>query len=70
VGLRPDEHGRAWVAALAARGILVDHRPKAGLRVSPHYYTREDELEELVEVLVELREGGRWREFVDASAAY
>ena len=70
VGLRPDEHGRAWVAALAARDILVDHRPKAGIRVSPHFYTREDELAEFVDVLVELRQGGSWRDFVDSSAAY
>jgi len=70
VGLRPEEHGRAWVAALAARHMLVDHRPNAGLRVSPHFYTREDELAEFADVLVELRETGRWRDFVGSSAAY
>jgi kynureninase len=70
VGLAPDEQGRAWVAALAARRILVDHRPNAGLRVSPHFYTREEELDEFVEVLAELRRTGRWREFVRSSATY
>ena len=70
VGLREEENGRAWVAALAAREILVDHRPNAGIRVSPHFYTRSEELDEFVEVLVDLRTTGRWRDFVDVSAAY
>ena len=70
VGLRDDEHGRAWVAALADRKILVDHRPNAGIRVSPHFYTRVEELDEFVDVLVELRNSGSWRDHVDASAPY
>ncbi|MBK8177936.1 MAG: aminotransferase class V-fold PLP-dependent enzyme [Planctomycetes bacterium] len=40
VRLAPGEDGTAFVAALEERGILVDHRPEAGLRVSPHFYTR------------------------------
>jgi kynureninase len=28
---------------LLAREILVDYRPKAGVRLSPHFYNREDE---------------------------
>jgi len=28
---------------LLAREILVDYRPKAGVRVSPHFYNREEE---------------------------
>jgi kynureninase len=30
---------------LLARDILVDYRPKAGVRLSPHFYNREDECE-------------------------
>jgi kynureninase len=29
---------------LLLRDVLVDHRPGAGIRMSPHYYTRDDEL--------------------------
>jgi kynureninase len=29
---------------LLRRDVLVDHRPGAGIRISPHYYTRDDEL--------------------------
>ncbi|MBL8863067.1 MAG: aminotransferase class V-fold PLP-dependent enzyme [Planctomycetes bacterium] len=70
VGLAEDENGPAFVKALEARGILVDHRPAAGIRVSPHFYTLEEELDEFVEVLVELREKRAWRNFVSARTSY
>jgi len=70
VGLRADENGPAFVKALEESGILVDHRPGAGIRVSPHFYTLEDELDEFVEALVELRERKRWQPFVAAGTGY
>jgi kynureninase len=70
VRLRPDEDGPAFVKALEARGILVDHRPGAGIRVSPHYYTLEDELDEFAEALAALRADGRWREHLAGRTAY
>lgn len=70
VGLREDESGPAFVKALAERQILVDYRPGAGLRVSPHFYTLAEELERFVEVLAELRERRAWTKHVDKVAAY
>ena len=70
VGLNADENGPAFVKALEVRGILVDHRPGAGIRVSPHYYTLEDELDEFVEALKELRERKQWRDFVALKTSY
>jgi len=70
IGLAEEEQGPAWVKALEARGILVDHRPNAGIRVSPHFYTLEDELEEFAEVMSELRGKAKWREYVSSHAAY
>ena len=70
VGLRPQENGAAFVTALEQRGILVDHRPEAGIRVSPHFYTRAEELELFAETLSELRESGRWRDFLKNSKSY
>jgi kynureninase len=70
VRLRPDEHGPAFVAALERRRILVDHRPGAGLRVSPHFYTRADELREFAGVLAELRDSGSWKDFVGGTKSY
>ena len=60
IGLAEDEDGPAFVAALADRKILVDHRPEAGIRVSPHFYTRREELKEFGEVMSELREAKHW----------
>lgn len=70
VQLAPDEHGPAFVAALEARGILVDHRPEAGLRVSPHFYTGWSELARFAETLSELREKGSWKDFAKSGKAY
>ena len=70
VGLADDEDGPAFVAALADRGILVDHRPGAGIRVSPHFYTRRDELAFFAESMSELREGRAWEAFTAKAGAY
>lgn len=70
VGLSDDENGPAFVKALEARGILVDHRPGAGIRVSPHFYTRAEELDEFARVLTELREKKSWHAHVAQTAAY
>ncbi len=70
VTLAEDEDGPAFVSALEKRRVLVDHRPEAGLRVSPHFYTTEDELMEFADHLRELRESGAWRSVPASSAAY
>lgn len=70
IALADDEDGPAFVKALEARGILVDHRPDAGLRVSPHFYTLEDELREFADVLAELRSGRKWTQHLAGRAAY
>ena len=66
VGLAEEESGTAFVAALAERKILVDYRPDAGIRVSPHFYTRADELEAFVDAMVDLREKKSWKNFSSA----
>jgi len=70
VKLADDENGPAFVKALEARGILVDHRPQAGIRVSPHFYTREEELSEFAETLSDLRSTRSWESYLDQVAAY
>ncbi|MDQ6678380.1 MAG: aminotransferase class V-fold PLP-dependent enzyme [Acidobacteriota bacterium] len=37
--------GKRIVKALAERNILVDFRPGAGIRIAPHFYTAEEELD-------------------------
>src|SRR5204863_6768621 len=43
---------------LAAREILCDFRPETGLRLGPHYFTTDDELEQVVAEIVEIVESG------------
>jgi kynureninase len=41
---------------LLARDILVDYRPDAGIRIAPHFYTKDDELESVVAAMDEILE--------------
>jgi kynureninase len=40
--------GQEVARELARRQILVDYRPQAGIRVAPHFYTTDEELEHTV----------------------
>lgn len=41
-------HAPAVTRELIRREIIVDYRPGAGVRVSPHFYTKDEELEHVV----------------------
>jgi kynureninase len=41
-------------AELIKREILVDWRPKAGVRMSPHFYTKDEELETAISAVEEI----------------
>jgi len=49
--------------ALLARDILVDYRPEAGIRIAPHFYTSDEELESAVGAIDEILEREEWRAF-------
>ena len=44
------------VERLAERRVYVDWRPSAGLRVSPHFFNTDEEVEEALNILAELME--------------
>jgi kynureninase len=48
---------------LLERGVIVDYRPGAGIRVAPHFYTSDDEVEAAVAMIDEAIEGGGWRAY-------
>ncbi len=54
-------HGYEVSRALKARQILCDYRPGAGVRLSPHFYTRDDELDAAVGAMAEILDRGEWR---------
>ena len=41
-------HAPAVTAELIRRETIVDYRPGAGIRVSPHFYTKDEELEHVI----------------------
>jgi kynureninase len=44
--------------ALNATGFLCDHRPGAGIRMSPHFYSTDEEVEHFMAEVARLRSGG------------
>ena len=51
---------------LLARDILVDYRPKAGVRVSPHFYSREEECDSTLAQMEEILKTGAWEKHAAA----
>lgn len=46
--------GAAVTQALIARNVIVDYRPGAGIRIAPHFYNTEAEIDHAVDILAEL----------------
>lgn len=56
-------HGAAVAQALLARDVIIDYRPGAGIRVAPHFYTTDDEIERAVAETADILDSGAWRQF-------
>ena len=54
---------------LLSRGILVDYRPNAGIRIAPHFYSTDGEIEVAVGAVDDSLQTGRWREFATRASA-
>jgi kynureninase len=50
-------NGREVTAELGRRQILVDFRPGAGIRIAPHFYTSDDEIEHTIHELQAIMQG-------------
>ncbi len=57
-------HAAEVARALLARDIVIDFRPGAGIRVAPHFYTTDAELDTCVGAIDEILESGAWQSFV------
>ncbi len=62
--------GAAVVKCLAEREILVDYRPGAGIRISPHFYTTDDELLHCLDSIREILDTKAYESHVAQGAAY
>jgi len=61
-------HGYEVTQHLLSRDILVDYRVGAGIRIAPHFFTREDELDEAVSEIDRALESGSWQRFSEKIA--
>lgn len=53
---------------LLSRKVIVDYRPGAGIRIAPHFYTMDAELDRAIELIDEAMESGAWRAFQGGNA--
>ena len=61
-------HAYEIAQLLLARGVVVDYRPGAGIRLAPHFYTQDSELEQAVSVIEEGLATGDWKQFAGTKA--
>ena len=59
-------HAAEVCRELLAREILVDYRPKAGVRLSPHFYNREEECDLAIAEIAEILETRAWEKHAGA----
>ena len=58
-------HSYGVAQALLANDVIVDYRPNAGIRIAPHFYTSDAELERAVEMIDAILRDESWRPFED-----
>jgi kynureninase len=58
-------HAREVAAELNARNVLVDYRPEAGIRMSPHFYNTDDEILYAVNEIEQIIRDGSWARHAD-----
>ncbi|MGH8100315.1 MAG: aminotransferase class V-fold PLP-dependent enzyme, partial [Chthoniobacterales bacterium] len=61
-------NGYEVAQVLLAREILVDYRIGAGIRVAPHFFNRDDEVETVVAAIDEAIETSAWQKYSGKAA--
>ena len=56
-------HAREVAQALLARDVIVDYRPGAGIRVAPHFYTSDEEVEGVVQHIDDILAKDEWKRY-------
>src|SRR5207302_3492149 len=51
-----DDNAAAITKELIRREFIVDYRPGAGVRISPHFYTKDEELELVIAEMKKIRD--------------
>ena len=61
------EHAGAITKELLRREFIVDYRPGAGIRISPHFYTKDEELELVIEEMKKIAASNAYQEVAGAA---
>jgi kynureninase len=64
------EHAPAVTSELIRREIIVDYRPGAGVRVSPHFYTKDEEIERVISEMRQIVDTRAYARHETAGAAF
>ena len=64
------EYAAGITKELIHREFIVDFRPGAGIRISPHFYTTDEELELVIKEMKKIAESESYREHEAAGAAF
>ncbi|HMG75441.1 MAG TPA: aminotransferase class V-fold PLP-dependent enzyme [Pyrinomonadaceae bacterium] len=65
-----DDHAAAITKELIRREFIVDYRPGAGVRISPHFYTRDEELELVIAEMKKIRDAKAYEGSEKVGAAF
>ena len=61
------EHAAAIAKELIRREFIIDYRPGAGVRISPHFYTKDEELELVIKEMKQIAASDAYREVAGAA---
>jgi kynureninase len=64
------QHAAAIAKELIRREFIIDYRPGAGIRISPHFYTSDEELELVVDEMKKIRDTRSYETHEAAGAAF
>jgi len=65
-----DDNAAAITRELIRREFIVDYRPGAGVRISPHFYTKDEELELVIAEMKKIRDRREYETSEKAGAAF
>jgi kynureninase len=64
------DHAAAIARELVRREFIIDYRPGAGIRISPHFYTSDEELELVINELKKINETNSYHDHETIGAAF
>jgi kynureninase len=64
------EQAAAIAKELVRREFIIDYRPGAGVRISPHFYTTDEELELVIQEMKKIRDTSSFETRETVGAAF